>query len=243
MKISIITVCKNSEAYIERSINSVLDQTYNDIEYIIIDGNSIDGTLSIIDKYKERIDILISESDTGIYNAMNKGVKHATGEIIYFLNSDDSLYDESVISDIATEFRNNQNMMILYGDVIFKDGENAQLIKYHDIDKDFFYKNTICHQAIFSRNLLFEAVGIFNEKYKIHADIDWLMRVYFEIGNVFRHIDRTICYFSSQGFCSNPIFAEKYKFDRQEISAKYYFKAKYRLVIKKILKHLGLGFD
>jgi glycosyltransferase involved in cell wall biosynthesis len=242
MKVSIITVCKNSEEYIERSINSVLNQTYNDIEYLIIDGKSIDGTLPIIDKYKDKIDVLISESDTGIYNAMNKGVEHSTGDVIYFLNSDDLLYDRDVISDIASAFVKYRRAMIVYGNVIMTDDKKRELVKYNDINKKFFYKNTICHQALFARSVLFNEIGFFDEKYKIHADVDWIMRVYFNKANVFKYVNRNICYFSAFGFCSNPINAERYKFDRQEISAKYFLKARYRLYIKKILMQLGVKF-
>ena len=97
MKISIITVVKNAEKTIENTILSVLNQTYKNIELIIIDGVSTDGTLDIINKYKDKISYFISEPDTGVYNAMNKGIKAATGDIFYFLNANDSLYDDKVL--------------------------------------------------------------------------------------------------------------------------------------------------
>lgn len=240
MKVSIITVCKNSENSIERAIESVVGQNYGNVEYIIIDDKSTDSTLSIIDKYKSNIDISISESDTGIYNAMNKGIKYSTGDILYFLNSDDYLIDYEVIADISSAFVENSDSMIIYGNVFMADDRGKRLVKYKDIDSNFFYKNTICHQAVFARKELFGEIGGFNEKYKIHADVDWLMRVYFNTENVFKYFDRTICFFSNQGFCSNPINAEKHKFDRQEISAKYFLEAKYKLMIKKLLIQLGL---
>ena len=89
MKISLITVCKNSKDSIERTIQSVLSQTYKNIEYIIIDGASSDGTLSIINNYKNKVSLIISENDNGVYDAMNKGLKHANGDIIGFINADD----------------------------------------------------------------------------------------------------------------------------------------------------------
>lgn len=110
MKVSIITVCYNSEEYIEEAVKSVLFQTYQNIEYIIIDGKSTDGKLNIINKYKDRISKIMSEKDEGIYDAMNKGAQVATGDIIYFLNSDDRLIDKDVIMDAAKKFEENNKV-------------------------------------------------------------------------------------------------------------------------------------
>ena len=239
MKASIITVCKNSEKCVERAIQSVLMQSYNDIEYIIIDGASTDKTLSIIEKYKENIDVLISEKDRGIYNAMNKGIVHSSGDVLYFLNSDDLLYDEDVINDVMSEFSRNSNLGVLYGNVIISDGQNEKIVEYRNLTKRFFYKNNLCHQAVFSRKKVFNEIGNFNENYKIHADIDWLMRAYFKTNTKFRYLDRIICIYSTLGFCSNPINAQTYKFDRQKISAKYFFEAKFKLIIKQMLGKFG----
>src|ERR1700733_2398323 len=100
MKITIITVCYNACHCIEKTIKSVINQTYPNIEYIIIDGASTDGTLEVINKYKNHVQKLISEKDNGIYDAMNKGVRHCSGEIIYFLNADDRLYSPDTVKDV-----------------------------------------------------------------------------------------------------------------------------------------------
>ena len=100
-KVSVITVCYNAEEFIENAINSVLNQTYINIEYIIIDGASKDSTVPIINKYKSKITFFLSEPDNGIYEAMNKGIKAATGDILYFLNSDDIFYDKYVIENVV----------------------------------------------------------------------------------------------------------------------------------------------
>ena len=239
MKVSIITVCKDSEGNIEKAIQSVIAQTYRDIEYIIIDGASTDQTLSIIDRYHDKIDVLVSEKDSGIYNAMNKGITYSNGNILYFLNSDDLLHDKHVIDDISSEFKDDNGLGILYGNVIMCDGKTEKKVKYNGLDHKFFYKNTLCHQAVFARKEVFNEIGKFNESYKIHADTDWLMRAFFRTNTHFKYLNRDICRFSTQGFCSNPIYAEKYKFDRQEISAKYFFEARYKLIIKKLLILLG----
>jgi len=242
LKISVVTVCKNSEKHIEDSIQSLVSQSFDSIEYIVIDGKSTDNTLLILEKYKKDISVLISETDNGIYHAMNKGIDQATGDIIYFLNSDDTLHDSNVISKVADEFHKDPQTGILYGNVVMTDGVNERLVKYENsLTKRYFYKNTICHQAIFAKKKIFTLIGKFNENYKIHADTDWLMRAYFnpDIRSKFQYADLTVSFFSPQGFCSNPVNAEKYKYDRQEISAKYFFEAKVKLFIKKVLMKSG----
>ena len=240
MKVSIITVCKNSAQQIEDAMLSVFNQDYPDIQYIVIDGKSTDGTLEIIENYQKKIDIVISESDSGIYSAMNKGLQYTDGVLVYFLNSDDSLYDDRVISDVVTEFRKNQNNAVIYGNVAIKLNGKPQILKYKNLNKRYFYKNTICHQAIFIQKDLYKnTIGGFDEKYPIHADVDWIMRAYLKHKVNFSYFDRNICNYSSEGFSSNPLYAEKYKYDRQEISAKYFLEAKIKLRIKQILKILS----
>ena len=115
MKVSIITVVYNNFATIEEAIKSIKSQLYNNIEHIIIDGGSTDGTLDIINKYKNDINIFISEKDNGIYDAMNKGINLSTGNIIGILNSDDIYFDNKVISKVVDCFKGDKNLDILYG--------------------------------------------------------------------------------------------------------------------------------
>ena len=117
MKISIITVAYNSAKTIEDTIKSVLSQNYVDIEYIIIDGKSSDATLDIVNTYHQNISRVISETDQGIYDAMNKGIKVATGQIIGFLNSDDVFENKNVLSLIADQFNRDQSISVVYGDL------------------------------------------------------------------------------------------------------------------------------
>lgn len=118
IKISIITVCFNSESYIEQTIKSVLSQSYNDIEYIIIDGGSTDGTIEIIRKYQERIAVFVSEPDENMYDAINKGMKFATGDYIAVLNSDDIYLSSDVISNVVSKLkRMPQKYKAIYGNL------------------------------------------------------------------------------------------------------------------------------
>jgi glycosyltransferase involved in cell wall biosynthesis len=116
--ISIITVCYNSERTIERTIQSVLAQNCKNVEYIIVDGLSTDNTLSIINTYASKIDVIISEKDSGIYDAINKGIKNAKGDIVGILNADDVFNDDNVLSTILDTFNSNKNLESIIGDII-----------------------------------------------------------------------------------------------------------------------------
>ena len=135
MKVSIITVSFNAENTIEDSIKSVLAQAYPDIEYIIIDGKSTDKTVDIIEKYRGKIHYFISEPDYGIFNAMNKGIKAATGDILYFLNTNDYIFDEKVIEDVVKFFQKTKATMI-FGDMSFIDDNGLEKERriYSDVD-------------------------------------------------------------------------------------------------------------
>ena len=115
--VSIITASLNSEKHIEDTIRSVLSQTYRHIEYILVDGNSTDDTMSIVNNYRANINKIISEQDNGIYDAFNKGIIASKGDVILFLNSDDSLYDNKVIEKIAGIFHRNPEYKCVYGNV------------------------------------------------------------------------------------------------------------------------------
>lgn len=178
MLISIITVTYNSELYLEDTILSVLNQDYNDIEYIIIDGGSTDNTLSIIDKYKDNIDIFISEPDKGIYDAMNKGIKASNGDIIGFLNSDDIFMNSTVISSITKEF--NIDIDCIIGDVVYvrPNDLNTFIRRYSSKFKTFYFKfgHMPAHPSFYAKRELYKIVGSYNISFKISADFDFLLR-------------------------------------------------------------------
>jgi glycosyltransferase involved in cell wall biosynthesis len=182
MKISIITVCKNAENAIKRTILSVVSQNcFNEnIEYIVIDGASTDKTLEIIRQYSNKHPIKwISEPDSGIYNAMNKAIKMASGEIIYFLNAGDKLFDEKVISLVLKKFE-ERDSYFLYTDILAYDSGNlskAKIKKFNHVDKYFLFRDCICHQASFYKKSVIEKFGGFNEKFKLAADYEILLKI------------------------------------------------------------------
>jgi len=180
MKVSIITVCLNSTDTIEDTIKSVLSQNYKDIEYIIIDGSSTDGTLDILTKYQSRISKFISESDKGIYDAMNKGLNLATGDIMGFLNSGDFYTNEKVIGRIVKVMKIN-NVDCCYGDLeyVAKDNPDKTVRKW----KSQPYKEGLFekgwhppHPTFFAIKDVFDRYGNFDLSYEIGADYDLMLR-------------------------------------------------------------------
>ena len=174
--ISIITVVYNSEEYIERTINSVLQQTYPNVEYVILDGASKDRTLEIIRYYEEKIAFWKSESDKGIYDAMNKAQALATGDYVMFLNSGDEFLNNDIL---LNSFQSKANADVYYGDTVITDEmghdlHNRRLRPPQQLNwKDFRYGMLVCHQSIIIRKELSQK---YNTNYRIAADIDWAIR-------------------------------------------------------------------
>jgi len=173
-KISIITICYNAEDTIEKTITSVINQTYKNIEYIIVDGKSNDNTLKIIDKYKEHISKVISEKDKGIYDAMNKGIKEAYGQIIYFLNADDYLYNKQIIANVLAQFNKNSELDLVVGDILCKYKNEKELFKKIGKANLKDIKNGVMppHQAAFVKTKWLRKFP-FNLKYYSASDYDF----------------------------------------------------------------------
>ncbi len=180
MRISIITVTYNSAKYVEDCINSIIKQDYNNIEYIVIDGGSTDGTLDIIKKFSSHIYKWISEEDGGMYDALNKGMQLATGDIIGILNSDDVLASPDVISEIVNCFEKN-NVDSLYGDLVYVDPNNIQKIlrfwkglPYKR--RRFKYGWMPAHPTFYIRKELVEKFGGYESHYFTAADFEFMAR-------------------------------------------------------------------
>jgi glycosyltransferase involved in cell wall biosynthesis len=181
LKISVITAVFNREKFIERAILSIKEQDYKNIELIIIDGGSTDGTLDILKCLINEEDVLISEKDCGIYDALNKGIKKASGDIICFLHSDDLFENSNVLFRINELFIKNQ-VDIVYGNVTFFKINSEHNIFREYVSPIFSKKNLSyglmpAHPAMFIKKIIFEKHGHFNIMYKIAGDFDWLCRV------------------------------------------------------------------
>ena len=172
-KISIITVIFNAAKTVEQTIKSVLSQTYENWEFIIVDGGSTDGTLDILKKYNSPKILWKSEPDKGIYDAMNKGIQKASGDWIYFLGGDDTFFDNRVLENIF--LNKHYKSDFLYGDVYDK-----RLNRNYDgeFNKSKLLKKNICHQGIFFKNEIFNVLGNYNIRYRLFADWEFNLRCF-----------------------------------------------------------------
>jgi glycosyltransferase len=181
MRISIITSVYNNKNQISEAIESVLNQSYQNIEYIIIDGASTDGTIEIVKSYDNKISKFITESDEGIYDGLNKGIHLATGDVIGFLHSDDFyLYDE-VIEEVVKVF-NEKNCDGVYGDLIYVDEKDTNKIVRYWESGEFKYKNLKKgwmppHPAFFIKREIYEKYGVFDANFKISADYNFILKI------------------------------------------------------------------
>ena len=180
MKISIITSCYNRAATILSAIESVLAQDYNDIEFIVVDGSSTDGSLDIIREYADRISIIISEPDHGMYEAINKGIRVATGEVIGLLHSDDFFYDNRVVGRIVERMKRT-HADFLYGDGLFVNPDNTNKVVRNWIGGGYRLWKVRhgwlpLHPTCYIRRDVMMRLGLYNESYKIAADSDLLVR-------------------------------------------------------------------
>lgn len=180
MKISLITVTYNSSRFLEDCIKSVIMQDYDKVEHIVIDGVSTDGTIAIIDKYKEHIDKFISEKDDGMYDAINKGMSIATGDIIGILNSDDILASADVMTAIAAAFQQN-NVDSIYGDLAYVEQENTQ--KIHRFWRGYSYKRSRfnfgwmpAHPTFYVKKSIVDELGGYETHFYTAADYEFMSR-------------------------------------------------------------------
>ena len=180
MKVSIITSCFNRAATIRDAIESVLAQDYNAIEFIVVDGASTDGSLEIIREYEGRISTIISEPDHGMYEAINKGIRVATGDVIGLLHSDDFFYDNGVISRIVEHMKTTR-ADFLYGDGLFVNPDNTDKVVRNWIGGDYRLWKVRhgwlpLHPTCYIRREVMMRLGLYNESYKIAADSELLVR-------------------------------------------------------------------
>ena len=180
LKVSIITVVRNNKETVKNAIDSVLGQTYKNIEYIVVDGASTDGTVEIVRSYGDKISQFISEPDSGLYSAMNKGISLATGDVIGILNSDDFYIDDKVIQRVVKEFE-EKNVDSVYADLVYVEPKNLnKTVRYYDSSKfnpsKFSYGWMPAHPTFFVKKDTYEKHGVFRTDLKIAADFDILIR-------------------------------------------------------------------
>ncbi len=204
--ISIITVCKNSESTIERTIKSVIDQDYDSYEYIIIDGKSEDGTLGIIERYKDSISVMVSETDGGISDAFNKGIQLAKGDVIGIINSDDGLMP-GALKSIAANY--DEESDVYRGiTVLWEEESNTRVEEMPSMYIKLYGRNHICHQSTFVKKDAYKRVGMFNTNYKYSMDYDMLLRLQ-RAGLKFKFVNKSLAFYTLGGKSSEKFTPER----------------------------------
>ncbi len=209
MKISLITVSFNSVATIKDTIESIRSQDHKDIEYIVVDGNSKDGTINIIKSNEDVISKWISEPDKGIYDAMNKAIKMATGEVVGILNSDDFYSANNIISQVATAF-SDQGTDAVFGDLVFVDPNNLEkVVRTYSSAKWYpekFARGFMpAHPTFFVRRKYYEQFGLFKTDYKIAADYELLIRFLYVHKLKYKYLPINMVTMRKGGVSSNGI--------------------------------------
>ncbi len=210
MKISVITVSYNSALTIEETIKSVISQKKrNNIEYIIIDGGSTDQTIEIINNYKSDIDFFISEKDKGIFDAVNKGIMYATGDIVSILHSDDIYFDDKTIDIVVQYFKGDEKLDCLIGNtLIFKKDSNKILRKY---SSKFFKKWMLRfgysppHPSTFIKKRIYDNFGCYNIEHKIAGDFEFYLKIFLKETVNFKTIDQNLVIMKSGGASSSSL--------------------------------------
>lgn len=219
MKLSVITICLN-ELEIERTCKSIFEQTFNDFEWIIIDGQSNIQIINKIKKYISKIDLFISEKDSGIYDAMNKGILYAKGEYVSFMNAGDTFYSKTILSEIFEKIFYMDD--VIYGNVnIIKNNKSHIENNPNYITKDFFLNGTINHQSCFIKRNLFQKYGLYDITYKYASDYEKF--ILFSKANVkFRYVNQIIANHYRNGISSDK---NSVSIEWKKIQNKYFSKS------------------
>lgn len=193
----------NNDQGLYNTVMSVITQTYKNYEFIVIDGDSTDGSKNIIEKYSEKFSYHVSEPDNGIYQAMNKGIEVATGKFLLFLNSGDCLLNNDVLSNVSSFLDNTE---IVSGDLITQNAAGIQLLKVSppSLDDVYLMCSTIWHPSTFIQKKLFTKIGYYNESYKIVADYDFFLRAIVKHKASYKHAQIPVSLFGLDGISNDP---------------------------------------
>lgn len=220
-KFSIITINYNDKEGLKKTIESVVNQTWKEYEFLVIDGNSTDGGKEVMAQYASQITYALSEPDTGVYNAMNKGIRAAKGEYVIFMNSGDLFYNNEVLQK-ANGLIDGQSG-IYYGDVIVKKPHSERHKVYPDrLSFSYFYTNALCHQATFIKRQLFHDHFFYNEDYKIYSDGEFFLYTICKMDVPYQHIDLIVAIYDFTGISSNPKYEQLHEEERMKSIQKFF---------------------
>jgi glycosyltransferase involved in cell wall biosynthesis len=215
MRISIITATYNSEKTINDTLESINSQKYNDIEHIIIDSNSSDKTLDIIDSFSY-YKIVKSEPDDGIYDAMNKGIKLSNGEVIGLLNSDDLYFDKHVLGNVMNEFISDSTLDLVYGNLLYVKKNNISTVVRKWISLPFYdnffeHGNVPPHPTLFVRKRVYDEIGLFDLRFKLAADYELMLRLFKKHNLKSKYLNTTMVLMRLGGATNKNIFNVLYQ--------------------------------
>lgn len=217
-RFSIITVCLNEANSIRATCDSICRQSFRDFEWIVIDGASTDGTLEILKEYSSSIDLLVTGSDTGIYNAMNNGASKATGDYLIFMNGGDCFASSEALQ-LVSQVKEAQ---MLYGDVYLGD-TSCGVETYPDVvESGYMLRKMIPHQATFYQRTTFKAAGGFDESFEIAADYDLYVRLFELVGITHQRVPHPVAIFDLEGISNNKHFRQLRKRENHRIRKKYF---------------------
>jgi glycosyltransferase involved in cell wall biosynthesis len=222
MKISVITVCFNSQTTIERSVQSVVDQQWPEVEHIVIDGGSTDGTLAILERFRPHLAVLVSEPDKGIYDAMNKGLARATGDVICFLNADDQYADANVLAEVAQQMLTHQ-LDALVADVgFFKAGDPTRMTRRYRSDRfspqHLSWGWMPAHPGLFLTRKIVQRVGKFKTDYRIAGDYEYVVRTFHGHDLHYKHLPSVVVNMQAGGI-SNSSWRNRLLLNREVVRA------------------------
>jgi glycosyltransferase involved in cell wall biosynthesis len=222
---SIITVCLNEATAIRVTCDNICNQSLDDFEWIVIDGGSTDGTLEVLKEYSDKIDLLVSEPDSGIYNAMNKGAAKAVGKYLIFMNGGDCFANSNALlhSSKAPE------VQMLYGDIYLGDIHGNIMTYPNYIGSDYMLSNRISHQATFYERDVFELSGGYDESLQISADYDLYIRLLKQQNISHYHIPHPIAIFDLEGISNSRQFRQLRKQENHRIRKKYFIRYRYSM--------------
>jgi glycosyltransferase involved in cell wall biosynthesis len=220
-KISIITINYNDKIGLQKTLNSVVNQTFKNYEYIVIDGGSSDGSKEVIEDYTKQISYWVSEPDKGIYNAMNKGIKAATSDFVIFMNSGDVFHSEEVLTEV--EHQLTDEFDIYYGDC-YRITPNASK-KWSfpaQLSFSYFYSSSLSHQSTFIRRALFHKLFFYSEDFKIVSDWEFFIYAICKANVPYKHLNAVISNFDFTGISSNKKNKAHDKLEREIVFQKHF---------------------
>ena len=218
MKISIITVNLNNASGLEQTIQSVIAQSYQPIEYIVIDGNSTDGSKTVIEEYAANINVVVSEKDNGVYNAMNKGIAKSKGEYLLFLNSGDTLMPNNPLQKLVD---GSNNADIVYGNIKTTEGNKSREVIFPSkLSFKFFYINSLPHPCTLIRKKLFDTLGLYREDFTIVSDWAFFTLAICRYNSSYKHVKVTVSNFMLGGLSTTQL--DKIEAERKQVMDEYF---------------------